>query len=60
MATPETYQALMRSVEDKYGERAVKRVQTWRDIVAENQGATDLEKLTRVNDFFNQIEKSEY
>ncbi len=56
VAAPDKYQALLTSVEAKYGTRAVKRVKTWRDIVAQNQDASELEKLTRVNDFFNQME----
>jgi len=56
IAAPDKYQVLLTSVEAKYGARAVKRVKTWRDIVAQNQNASELEKLTRVNDFFNQME----
>lgn len=56
VAAPGKYAALIASVEAKYGERAVKRVKTWRNIVDENQGASELEKLTRVNDFFNQMD----
>lgn len=56
VAAPDKYQALLTSVESKYGARAVKRVKTWRDIVANNQDMSELEKLTRVNDFFNQMD----
>jgi predicted transglutaminase-like cysteine proteinase len=56
VAAPGKYATLMTSVETKYGARAVKRVKTWRDIVDENQNASELQKLTRVNDFFNQMD----
>lgn len=56
IAAPDKYQAMFASVEAKYGERAVKRVRTWRELVDQNQDASELQKLTRVNDFFNQMD----
>lgn len=56
IAAPDKYQAMFDSVEVKYGERAVKRVRTWRELVDQNQDASELQKLTRVNDFFNQMD----
>lgn len=38
-----------------YGERAGKRVTAWRNMVANSQDLSELDKLDRVNDFFNQL-----
>ncbi len=38
-----------------YGERAGKRVTAWRGMVGNSQSLSELDKLDRVNDFFNQL-----
>lgn len=38
-----------------YGERAGKRVTAWRNMVENSQDVSELDKLDRVNDFFNQL-----
>lgn len=38
-----------------YGERAGKRVTAWRNMVENSQDLSELDKLDRVNDFFNQL-----
>lgn len=38
-----------------YGERAGKRVAAWRNVVAESAALSELEKLSAVNNFFNQL-----
>lgn len=43
------------SVADTYGERAGKRVLTWRRTLAEISGESEQTQLTRVNQFFNQL-----
>lgn len=41
--------------EKKYGPDARKRLRAWALLIREDQSTTDLEKLERVNAFFNQI-----
>jgi predicted transglutaminase-like cysteine proteinase len=43
------------AVETKYGQPARKRMVAWMDLMANNKPKSDQEKLTLVNDFFNQI-----
>ncbi|MBV7297185.1 transglutaminase-like cysteine peptidase [Enterovibrio paralichthyis] len=38
-----------------YGERAGKRVAAWRNVVTESAELSELEKLSAVNNFFNQL-----
>ncbi|NUY57336.1 MULTISPECIES: transglutaminase-like cysteine peptidase [unclassified Salinivibrio] len=38
-----------------YGDRAGKRVTAWRNMVENSQDVSELDKLDRVNDFFNQL-----
>ncbi|MBY6195794.1 transglutaminase-like cysteine peptidase [Vibrio hangzhouensis] len=38
-----------------YGPRAGKRVQTWRSVVSNLQGKSEIEQLTGINQFFNQL-----
>lgn len=38
-----------------YGDRAGKRVTAWRNMVENSQNVSELDKLDRVNDFFNQL-----
>jgi predicted transglutaminase-like cysteine proteinase len=43
------------TVTKTYGERAGKRVQTWRSVLAGLQGKSEKQQLTGVNEFFNQL-----
>jgi predicted transglutaminase-like cysteine proteinase len=43
------------AIEAKYGQPARKRVTDWMALIANNKAKSDQEKLTLVNDFFNQI-----
>lgn len=42
-------------VNAKYGERAAKRVTTWRALVDDLEGDSEQQKLEKVNRFFNQL-----
>ena len=42
-------------VKEKYGEDAKTRVVGWKELMSSNMGGADMEKLQRVNDFFNQL-----
>jgi len=46
---PETLQ----NVEKRYGKEAVDRIEEWQNLIETDNSATDLEKLEKVNDFFN-------
>ncbi len=49
-------QALYKKVMRVYNnERAVKRVTAWRQLIAQEQGSSEQEKLTQVNAFLNQM-----
>ena len=41
-------------VEKEYGAEAIKRLESWQDLVRLEKGTTEKEKLTKVNSFFNQ------
>ncbi|MEH6452683.1 MAG: transglutaminase-like cysteine peptidase [Psychromonas sp.] len=41
------------ALQKHYGERAVKRGKAWLEIISSSQQQTDLEKLAKVNQFFN-------
>lgn len=43
------------AVRQTYGDRAGRRVETWRQKMSVYASLNDREKLTRVNDFFNQL-----
>ncbi|MGF1770684.1 transglutaminase-like cysteine peptidase [Vibrio wakamikoensis] len=43
------------TVTKTYGERAGKRVQTWRSVLAGLQGKSEKQQLSGVNEFFNQL-----
>ncbi|GAL35453.1 hypothetical protein JCM19240_300 [Vibrio maritimus] len=43
------------TVTKTYGERAGKRVQTWRSVLAGLQGQSEKQQLIGVNEFFNQL-----
>jgi predicted transglutaminase-like cysteine proteinase len=46
---------LLAYVGDRYGAPARDRVQEWRQLIGQDQGKPELEKLRRVNHFFNQV-----
>lgn len=43
------------AVKKTYGERAGKRVETWRTEMSQYKSLSEREKLTKVNNFFNQL-----
>jgi predicted transglutaminase-like cysteine proteinase len=43
------------AVRNTYGDRAGRRVETWRQKMSDYSGLSESEKLTRVNNFFNQL-----
>ncbi len=43
------------AVRSTYGDRAGRRVETWRQKMSDYSGLSESEKLTRVNNFFNQL-----
>ena len=47
---------LLDKVEKKHGAVARNRLVRWQELITSDQSATDLEKLTKVNDFFNQVQ----
>ena len=47
---------LLNNAAQKYGEEARTLLVAWEDLINQNSSRTDLEKLKRVNDFFNQME----
>ena len=47
---------LLNKAEQKYGKSARLRLVAWEDLVTSDNSQTDLEKLEKVNDFFNQME----
>ncbi|GAL20753.1 hypothetical protein JCM19235_3755 [Vibrio maritimus] len=48
-------QRWINTVTKTYGERAGKRVQTWRSVLAGLQGKSEKQQLIGVNEFFNQL-----
>lgn len=42
-------------VEKKYGEAALRRLQAWQALINDDAGTTDLEKMEKVNNFFNRL-----
>lgn len=46
---------VIKSVRDKYGEQAVKRVLNWQKLMQNGKGQSEEEKLSMVNDFFNRL-----
>jgi predicted transglutaminase-like cysteine proteinase len=50
-----TRQAIAK-VEREYGESARERVVRWQELIRSSAGLSDLEKLRRVNDFFNKLD----
>ena len=47
---------MLKSVEKKYGTAARSRLVDWQNMINDDQSASDLEKLQKVNDFFNQVQ----
>lgn len=47
---------ILNKAELKYGEDARSRLVAWEKIIIQDTSQTDLERLERVNDFFNQME----
>lgn len=52
----EQYWLLAEKVGRQYGDDAEKRILAWRKVIAEVQGASDLDKLQAVNNFFNMMD----
>jgi predicted transglutaminase-like cysteine proteinase len=49
-------QQILTNIEQQYGDYARRRVAYWNDLIVSNQEIDDLEKLQKVNDFFNELE----
>ncbi|MGA7278224.1 MAG: transglutaminase-like cysteine peptidase [Desulfocapsaceae bacterium] len=47
---------LLDEVEKKHGPVARNRLVSWQELITSDKSTTDLEKLTKVNDFFNQVQ----
>ena len=47
---------LLDKVDKKYGEYAKRRLLAWQDLIQNDESATDLEKLEKVNTFFNRVQ----
>ena len=47
---------MLEAVEKKYGTAARTRLMDWQDMINDDQSASDLAKLQKVNDFFNQVQ----
>lgn len=47
---------MLESVEKKYGTEARTRLIDWQNMINDDQSTSDLEKLQKVNDFFNQVQ----
>lgn len=47
---------LLNRVEKKYGQNALRRLQAWEKLVQDDSTTTDMEKLQKVNSFFNKME----
>jgi predicted transglutaminase-like cysteine proteinase len=47
---------LLDKVEKKHGAVARNRLVRWQELITSDKSTTDLEKLTKVNDFFNQVQ----
>ena len=47
---------LLNKAETKYGKEARLLLLAWEKLIVEDHGQSDLEKLKRTNDFFNQLE----
>jgi predicted transglutaminase-like cysteine proteinase len=47
--------SILNAAEKKYGAGALRRLLAWQQIIRDDTGRTDLDKLERVNKFFNQV-----
>lgn len=47
---------LLNRVQKKYGQNALRRLQAWEKLVQDDSTTTDMEKLQKVNNFFNKME----
>lgn len=47
---------VLKKAETKYGQDAVNRLLSWEDLIRQNKHSTDLQKLDKVNRFFNMME----
>lgn len=47
---------VMNSAEKRYGQAALRRLEAWQTLIREDSSATDMEKLQKVNRFFNKLE----
>lgn len=48
--------AVLEAAAKKYGEDARKRLLAWQDLVRKDESATEMEKLEKVNNFFNSVD----
>ena len=48
-------QEVLNTVEKQYGELAKKRLLVWQELIRDDDSLTDLVKMEKVNDFFNQL-----
>ncbi len=46
---------VIRAVQEKYGTPAAQRVRNWQQLMSDNRGRSEQEKLGMVNNFFNQL-----
>lgn len=49
-------EALLKSMEHQYGEMSKRRLVAWQTLIRDDSSSSDLEKLEKVNSFFNQAE----
>ncbi|WP_051790353.1 transglutaminase-like cysteine peptidase [Endozoicomonas montiporae] len=47
---------LLDNVQKLYGEMAVRRMHAWQDLIQNSQSLREMEKLEKVNIFFNRLE----
>lgn len=47
---------MLDSVKNKYGAQAITRLLDWQNLINDDLSASDLAKLKKVNDFFNQVQ----
>lgn len=46
--------AILEKIEARFGPKARQRIETWEDLIEQGADISEMEKLQRVNDFFNQ------
>jgi predicted transglutaminase-like cysteine proteinase len=47
---------LLKSAEAQYGEHARRRLVAWQNLIRDDSGSSDMEKLEKTNTFFNQMQ----